>query len=45
MGVPGMVLAPVVLDFIKNEASTIEMESPARLSNAREAEELERFES
>jgi predicted PurR-regulated permease PerM len=46
MGVPGMVLAPVILDFVKNEASTIEMESSARLSDApetREAEELERF--
>jgi predicted PurR-regulated permease PerM len=33
MGIPGMVLAPVVLDFIKNEASTIPIPSyaPKRL--------------
>jgi predicted PurR-regulated permease PerM len=29
MGIPGMILAPVVLDFIKNEASTIVIPSYA----------------
>jgi predicted PurR-regulated permease PerM len=33
MGIPGMILAPVILDFIKIEASTIEIRSR---SDARE---------
>ncbi len=40
MGIPGMILAPVILDFIKVEASTIEVLSPMR-SKAAEAEMLE----
>ena len=30
MGVPGMILAPVVLDYIKREASVIEVEGPGK---------------
>lgn len=39
MGIPGMILAPVILDFIKNEASTIEVpriQRPAPLPGDRD---------
>lgn len=39
MGLPGMVLAPVILDFIKNEASTIEMSATSERDD--EVRELE----
>jgi predicted PurR-regulated permease PerM len=31
MGIPGMILAPVVLNYLKVEASNIEIESPAKI--------------
>ncbi len=51
MGIPGMILAPVVLNFIKVEASTIEVETapsaPVRLKDldAPELDERERSET
>lgn len=37
MGIPGMILAPVVLNFIKIEASTIEVPGPAARRSQRSA--------
>ncbi len=37
MGIPGMILAPVVLNFVKVEASTIEIPGPAARRAQREA--------
>ena len=47
MGIPGMILAPVVLNFIKVEASTIEVETapptpPVRLKDLSAPEFVER---
>jgi predicted PurR-regulated permease PerM len=41
MGIPGMILAPVVLNFIKVEASKIEIPHPEADRAQREADELD----
>src|SRR5262249_18040814 len=44
MGIPGMILAPIILDFIQVKASTIEVRSPSH-SLPTEPEILETTES
>jgi predicted PurR-regulated permease PerM len=44
MGIPGMILAPVVLNFIKVEATTVEIPAPAARRAQREADRSEELE-
>src|SRR5262249_19946213 len=45
MGIPGMILAPVILDFIKVEASTIEVRTTGRSHEVAVQELLENAET